>query len=151
MVNRILRYAYIYICYIIATCPYSWLQYDKQCYRLSSDGISHASVETECGRFLGSHPIIINDPVTDAIINAMTSDGEEVWIGLKYNHQSTSYIWYGNTTSLNYTAWGPGQPYPYGHECVTFKKLNVTHGYWYSRSCSNTYHAVCQRGHLTYK
>ncbi|EDV22145.1 uncharacterized protein TRIADDRAFT_59344 [Trichoplax adhaerens] len=106
-----------------ATCPYGWLVYNKRCYDFHTGLVPNSEVSKECS--LGSQPVIINDANTGAIINAMISNGKEVWIGLQY--VNGFFFWYGSNLGLNYSVWAKNQPSLGGRahsKCPTFWNNN---------------------------
>ncbi|RDD37619.1 Adhesion G protein-coupled receptor L3 [Trichoplax sp. H2] len=130
-----------YLLLITATCPYGWLVYNKRCYDFHTGLVPNSEVSKECS--LGSQPVIINDANTDAIINAMISNGEEVWIGLQY--VNGFFFWYGSNLGLNYSVWAKNQPSLGGKDCVSLLKLNRTDASWYTRDCNRSFSFICQR------
>lgn len=93
---------------------------------------------------LGSHPVIIVDPSTNAVVSAMIQDGAEVWVGLKINNGSL--MWFDNRTGISYASWAANEP-PSTEikKCVTLRKFDSTNNYWYSQNCSHHNSYICQR------
>ncbi len=119
-------------------CPDQWLFLEDSCYYVSDNTRRFLQAQDFC-RNEGAELISVNTEAEQRLVmeEAVNVYSEKVWLGLR-----NWWLW-GDTSLLDYDAWGTDRPGHYGR-CVRAQSDFTGNITWYDDSCDVTHGYICE-------
>ncbi|CAG2178068.1 unnamed protein product, partial [Oppiella nova] len=132
-------------------CDEGWDEFGDKCFKYHNDmvGANFHDAMTVCEHFYGATLVTIHSAQEFDFIYKMVFEEKHakhpVWIGL-IRVSNESFVWF-DRSPLNYTNWGPNQPYNLLSKCycTVLNSVAAVRGKWYDVGCTITYLVLCQK------
>nr|XP_061812424.1 galactose-specific lectin nattectin-like [Nerophis lumbriciformis] len=98
------------------SCPEGWTQLDCKCYIFQSEEREFADAEAVCN-VLGGNMVSITSDLTNAVVQELSDDADQVWLGLHDTIEEGSYFWTDGTNN-EYDNFATDQPSSDDGDCV---------------------------------